>query len=114
MANIFITSKLWYACEVQDIPNKIKQEIYKLLLDFIWEGSYHQRSKIGIQEDYNEGGLRLGSIENKTNAFRVKWLLHLLESDKNSIERYLANTLMLDNRLNLGLNILKGYSGECI
>ena len=34
-ANIFITSKLWNTCEVQDITNKTKQEIYKLLLDFV-------------------------------------------------------------------------------
>ena len=113
VANIFITSKLWNTCEVQDITNKTKQEIYKLLLDFVWGGNYHQRSKLGIQEDYNEGGLRLGNIENKIKTYRVKWLLHLCESDQNSIERFLANALISDGKLNLGLNILKGYTIDC-
>ena len=82
-------------------------------MDFVWGGNYHQRSKLGIQEDYNEGGLRLGNIENKIKTYRVKWLLHLCESDQNSIERFLANALISDGKLNLGLNILKGYTIDC-
>ena len=111
--NTFITSKLWYTCEVQDVANNIKQEIYELLLDFIWERGYHQRSKRGIQDDYHKGGLRLCNIETRINAFRVKWISHILESDRNSIEFFLANKLISD-KFNLGLNILKGYTIGCI
>ena len=107
--NTFVLSKLWYICEVQDIPNAILLDINKMLLKFVWNGKFHQRSLKGIQQDYKLGGLRLGCIEKKITAFRIQWLSYLLESDTNKIENFLANKLISNNNLKLGFDILKGY-----
>ena len=63
--NTWVLSKLWYAGSVQDIPPNVKSEVSIMLNNLIWEGKYSQRTVEGLEEDYLNGGLRLGNIENK-------------------------------------------------
>ena len=65
VCNIFILSKLWYILKVKDIPKDILSEVNHMIADFIWEGKYHQRSLIGLEMNYEKGGLRLLSIEKR-------------------------------------------------
>ena len=108
--NTFIFHKLWYICEAQDIPTNIKNEIKQLIASFIWGSSYHQRSIQGLEADYNEGGLRLGNIDKKINALRVKWLSYLTNLDTSYIEFFLANELISENISKIGMDLLKGYT----
>ena len=41
--NTYVLTKLWYACEIHDIPNEIKNEINKMIQNFLWKGKYHQK-----------------------------------------------------------------------
>ena len=36
--NTFILPKLWYICEIHNIPEQIKNEIKQMITHFIWEG----------------------------------------------------------------------------
>ena len=107
--NMYVTSKLWNVCEVSDIPTNIKTEINRLLSDFIWQGNYHQRSLDGLQRNYNSGGSRLACIDTKIQTSRVRWLSHLVNADKNKIECFLANSLISDNKVKIGLHVLKTW-----
>ena len=112
--NTFILPKLWYICEIQDMPANIKSEINQLISTFIWNGKFHQRSIKGLENDYCEGGLRLENIDAKINSLRVKWLAYLTKLDDSFIEFYLANQIISNNCSSLGLDILKGYNSKYV
>ena len=76
----------------------------------IWRVNYNQRSLSGLEADYHEGGIRLGNLDKKINAMRVKWLSYVLNSDSNQIEFFLANALISENCSKMGIDLLKGYS----
>jgi len=110
--NTSILAKIWFTCEIHDIPIIIKDEINLLLSTFLWEGKYHQRSLVGLMEDYSRGGLRLDSIENKVKMYRINWLSILLESNVHCIKYLVANALISENNLKIGFDILKGYDSN--
>ena len=108
--NTFILPKLWHVSEIHNISLNDKEDIKGMISAFIWKGNYHQRSLSGLEADYHEGGLRLGNIDKKINAMRVKWLTYVLNSDSNQIEFFLANALISENCSKMGIDLLKGYS----
>ena len=112
--NTFILPKIWYICELHNMPTFIKSEIKLMLSSFIWGVNFHQRSIQGLEADYNEGGLRLVNIDKRINAIRVKWLSYLIKSDISYIEYYLANEIISDNCSKMGFDLLKGYSPNYI
>ena len=112
--NMFIHQKLWYTCEIHDMPVIIKREIKRLITGFIWGDSYHQRSLEGMEADYGEGGLRLGNIDKRMNAIRIKWLRYLVNLNESYFEYFLANKLTSKNYSKMGLDLLKGYTGKYV
>jgi len=108
--NTFILPKLWYACEIHNIPPTVKNDLKRLLTNFVWDGRIHQRSLQGIEAHYSNGGLQLINIDKRIKAIRVKWLSKVLSSNPNNIEFFLADQLISKNTLSLGLDILKGYT----
>ena len=112
--NMFILPKLWYICEIQDIPVNIKLEINRFILAFIWNGKHQQRSIKGLEADYCEGGFKLDNIDKKIKCLRVKWIAYLSNLDNNHFEFYLANEIISLDFASLGFNILKGYSDKYV
>jgi len=108
VTNIFILSNLWYIGKVQDIPLDLLAEIKKLIGIFIWEGKYHQRSLKGLEMDYKRGGMQLLCIEKRIQVFRIQMLSRILNKPRESLERFLADSLISENKFKCDLNLLKG------
>ena len=110
VVNTFIYRKLWYASEIHSVSSDIKLEIQRLITNYIWGGNFRERSLQGLEAHYSNGGLQLINIDKRVSALRVKWLSRILESDQNSIEFFLADSLISSNNLSIGISILKGYT----
>ena len=108
VTNILILSKLWYVSRVKDIPQDLLAEINRLISDFIWEGKFHQRSLLGLEMNYDKGGMRLLSIEKRIKIFRIKMLFDILSKPNDHLEQFLVNFLISENKHKIGLDILKG------
>jgi len=91
--NTFILPKLWHVSEIHNISLNDKDDIKSMISAFIWGSNYHQRSLSGLEADYHDGGLRLGNIDKKINAMRVKWLTYVLNSDSNQIDFFSSKCL---------------------
>ena len=102
--NVFVLSKLWYCLECQDIPKNLKNDLDKMLANFIWN-DIHQRNMEVLYMDYKNGGLQLQDIDTKMKTFRIKWLSELLHCMPKSIERHLADTLVGKHNLIYGLKL---------
>ena len=103
--NIFVLSKFWFCLECQDLPKDFKKDLDNLLSNFIWN-DIHQRNLDVLHCDYDHGGLRLQDPETKQNALRIRWLSEVMQSDQNSIERYLVNNLISAHPKIKGLKVL--------
>ena len=109
--NIFVLSKFWYCLECQDFPKDLKKDLENLLSSFIWK-DIHQRSLDVLYCDYGDGGLRLQSPEVKQNALRIRWLSDVMQSDENSIERFLVNNLISTHQKIKGLKVLSSVNHD--
>ena len=114
VTNVLILSKLWYVSKVKDIPRDLLKEINKLISDFIWERKLHQRSLLGLEMNYDKGGMRLLSVKKRIQVFRVKMLHNILSKPNDHLERFLANFLISENKFKIGLDILKGSTSRVI
>ena len=100
------------AClECQDFPKDLKKDLENLLSSFIWK-DIHQRSLDVLYCDYGDGGLRLQSPEVKQNALRIRWLSDVMQSDENSIERFLVNNLISTHQKIKGLKVLSSVNHD--
>ena len=109
--NIFVLSKFWYYLECQDFPKDLKKDLENLISSFIWN-DIHQRSLDVLYCDYGEGGLRLQCPEVKQDALRIRWLSDVLQSDENSIERFLVNSLISTHQKIKGLKVLSSVNHD--
>ena len=103
--NIFILSKLWYILESQDIPLNLMKDLNTLIKNFTWKGAPQVQFN-SLHDRYEEGGLNLQDIFLKKQALRLKWLRDLVLSEDDSIEKFLANSLIGKHEKIVGLKIL--------
>ena len=109
--NIFNLSKLWYICECCDCPPDLKNELQRLILDFVWL-DIHQRSINVLHDSYENGGLQLQDISSKIKSCRVYWLSHLLSCNATDFERLLCDKLIGKVSGFYGMNLLRGATSS--
>ena len=114
VANTFIFPKLWYTCEIHNLPSDENLQIKRLISNFVWDNKFHERSLQGIEALYSLGGLQLINIDNRVKSLRIRWLSKLCKTDLASVEVFLANALISTNQSSMGISILKGFTAYYI
>ena len=60
-------SSLIYSASNINVPNDIAGNVKRRLFSFLWK---NKRDKIGLYQDYDNGGLRMTDIETMIKALR--------------------------------------------
>ena len=79
-----------------DIPNYIIDEINIMIKTYFWKDLHQNELKV-LSYPYEEGGLNLENILLKMKTLRIIWLTDLGLTDKQLIERWLADYLIENN-----------------
>ena len=95
VVNIFLLSRLWYRTNIWNLNNTQKNTLESLIKYFIWNNKTGGRVRQGVLNlAYGLGGLQLVDIVSKIKTQRIKRILYLLSIDDDSIERFLADSLI--------------------
>ena len=107
VVNTFVLSKILYRLECVDITKDMQLLIEKKVRVFLWGERRVGRIDFSVLSlNYKNGGLQLLELESKIKTLRIKWLLSLVNKDKNQIERFLVDKLIGNVRGIEGLMIL--------
>ena len=102
--NIFILSRLWYRTQVITPSKEHFNTLNKMIRDFIWNDKKGGRIRQGVLNLSNmQGGIQLVDIDTKIKTQRVQRIMKILKMDKDTFERFLADSLIGLNN-SLGLN----------
>ena len=50
------------------------------LFEFLWEGKRDKIKRVGLYQDYSEGGLRMTDLESMVKALKLTWIPRLLKT----------------------------------
>ncbi len=80
---IFHASRLWFASTFYNIPEDTLKEMQQLFSDFInFPNKKITVSRNECQKLREDGGIKLIEISTKCHAYRIMWLLDLVENDE--------------------------------
>ena len=54
-------------------PNKLIQELNKILFKFLWKGT-DKVKRVSVIKEYEKGGLRMIDLESMVKLLRLAWL----------------------------------------
>ena len=69
----FLIPKFVYVCSVLPTPNKLIQELNKILFKFLWKGT-DKVKRVSVINEYEKGGLRMIDLESMVKSLRLAWL----------------------------------------
>ena len=76
--NSLAVSLLVYPATIMQILLEILNEINDILYDFLWGTGKHKIAKDVIENEIENGGLKVPNIHNKVKAWRLSWIKRAL------------------------------------
>ena len=81
VVNALIVSKIIYVMNVMDVPVRVLKEVEGIISNFLWDGGGVRIARGVLENDYEDGGLKLVNLEGKKKALRVKMMVRYLRDD---------------------------------
>ena len=85
VVNMLIMSKLIYVMNVMDVPVKVMKEVEGMISNFLWEGKGVRIAREVLENEYEDGGLKLVNLERKKKALRVKMMVRYLKDNRDHV-----------------------------
>ena len=85
VVNCLIMSKLVYVMNVMDVPEKVMKEVGGMVSDFLWDGKGVRIAREVLENEYEDGGLKLVNLERKKKALRVKMMVRYLKNKSDQV-----------------------------
>uniref|UniRef100_A0A671TR16 Reverse transcriptase domain-containing protein n=1 Tax=Sparus aurata TaxID=8175 RepID=A0A671TR16_SPAAU len=80
VVNALVMSKFAYVMNVMDVPERVLKDVDKLVSEFLWEGKGVRIAREVMENEYEDGGLKLINLEKKKKALRVKMMTRYLRN----------------------------------
>ena len=65
VVNALIMSKMVYAMNVMEVPVRVMKEVEGLVNNFLWDGKGAKIAREVLENEYEDGGLKLANLEGK-------------------------------------------------
>ena len=84
--------KFVYVCSVLPTPNKLIQELNKILFKFLWKGT-DKVKRVSVINEYEKGGLRMIDLESMVKSLRLAWLRRIFSEINGPWKSFLQHLL---------------------
>ena len=88
----FLIPKFVYVCSVIPTPNKLIQELNKILFKFLWKGT-DKVKRVSVINEYEKGGLRMIDLESMVKSLRLAWLRRIFNEINGPWKSFLQHLL---------------------
>ena len=92
---IFLASKLWYAASFYNIPKAMCDDLHRSFFEFI---NFPRLASTVSQNEMKklrlDGGVKLIDIDAKSDAYRICWLIELLDKEHLSVHLAVVTSLL--------------------
>lgn len=85
IVNMLVMSKLIYVMSVMNVPNDVVLRVNELVGGFLWGGRGVRIAREVLENEYEDGGLKLFDLEIKKKALRIKTMIQFLKGKTNFI-----------------------------
>ena len=85
VVNSLIMSRLVYVMNVMDVPEKVMKEVEGMVNNFLWEGKGVRIAREVLENEYEDGGLKLVNLEVKKKALRIKMMVKYLKDNRDQV-----------------------------
>ena len=85
VVNALVMSKLVYAMNVLDVPDRVLKEVERMVSEFVWGGKGVRIAREVMENEYEDGGLKLINLERRKKALRVKMVVRYLKDKRDHI-----------------------------
>ena len=85
MVNALIMSKMVYAMNVMEVPVREMKEVEGLVNNFLWDGKGAKIAREVLENEYEDGGLKLANLEGEKKTLRVKMMVKYLKNDSDHV-----------------------------
>lgn len=85
VVNTLVMSKLVYVMNVLDVPERVMKEVEREVSEFLWDGKGVRIAREVMENEYEDGGLKLINLEKKKKALRVKMMVRYLRNNSDQI-----------------------------
>lgn len=82
VVNALIMSKLVYVMNVLDVPERVLKEVERMVSEFLWDGKGVRIAREVMENEHEDGGLKLINLDKKKKALRVKMMVRYLKNKK--------------------------------
>ncbi len=80
VVNALVMSKLVYVMNVLDVPERVMKDVERLVSEFLWGGRGVRIAREVLENEHEDGGLKLINLERKKKALRVKMMVRYLKN----------------------------------
>ena len=83
MKTLWVSSLIYSASNI-NVPNDIAGNVKRRLFSFLWKNKRDKIKREGLNQDYDNGGLRMTDIEAMIKALRLAWIPRLLKKGQSN------------------------------
>lgn len=85
VVNALVMSKLVYVMNVLDMPERVSKEVERMVSEFLWGGKGVKIAREVLENEHEDGGLKLVNLEKKKKALRVKMMVRYIKNKKDHV-----------------------------
>ena len=115
--NSLAISKLIYLASIIFVPERVYEEVKKLIIDFIWNGKTPKIAYSTLIQSTERGGLKLVDFRTKVKSLTISWIKRLSDDNNSrwkSLPREFYKTNNLKFYFSTNMSPLKTFDGPQI